>query len=42
MKDTLRELWKGNICPIEEGLFDKELEREISFKIDRLIKSLLS
>ncbi|MBQ7897671.1 MAG: hypothetical protein IJ323_05230 [Clostridia bacterium] len=42
MKDTLRELWSGNIRPFEERIIDVETEREIYFELTRLKEKLVN
>ena len=36
MSETLKKLWSGEICPVEERLTNSDLEKEIYFEIDRI------
>ena len=40
MKETLRNLWWGNICPIEEHFVDSNRETKLNLKIENLRKKL--
>lgn len=36
MSETLKKLWRGEICPVEERLFDSASEKEIYFEINKI------